>query len=395
MAFNMNYFLNKKYQELYIEENIITEELYNFVADERLKYIFSVLHQQFNKLIKFMYSKTNFHFNAQESRELNYYINIYEELKSNLKDTGNAFELNKEYELFLDYCKSFLQNSGGSTIPYDLKKIDVKEYEPIFSFVSKIEVKSLYKKSNYEIKLIGEGSYAKVYKYYDGFYNRWVVIKKANKNLNSKEIKRFRQEFDIMKKINSPYILKVYSYNEINNEYYAEYADITLHDYILKNNNKISNNERYNIILQILKGFKYISSKGLLHRDISLTNILLKKYDDCNIVKISDFGLVKINDSSLTSTESEIKGSLNDESNLQIVGFSNYSIIHETYALTRLLLFVLTGKTNLEKVSNQLIKEFVLKGTSGNLSIRYQSIEELEKNFISLYKKIVNLPNYQ
>ena len=187
-----------------------------------------------------------------------------------------------------------------------------------------------------------------------------------------------------MKSMNSPYILKVYRYEEKNNEYYAEFVDETLYDYIIRNNSKLSVEKRKNIAYQIFKAFSYIHSNELLHRDISLTNVLIKHYDNSDIIKISDFGLVKEKDSNLTTTESDIKGSLND-SNLSVIGFKNYSMEYETYALTRLILFVMTGKTNLEKIKDNNIRNFVLKGTNGDVNKRYHSINEMVVDFNKIF----------
>lgn len=135
------------------------------------------------------------------------------------------------------------------------------------------------------------------------------------------------------------------------------------------------------LAMQIFRGFSYIHSKGYLHRDISFTNVLLQHYEnDLTIVKISDFGLVKMEKSDLTSFGSEIKGSLND-SNLQIVGFGNYNMEYETFALTRLIYYVMTGRYNLEKIKNQNIKDFVLKGISSDLDKRYHSVAEMKEAF--------------
>ena len=43
-----------------------------------------------------------------------------------------------------------------------------------------------------------------------------------------------------MKSINSPYVLEVYRLDKNKNEYYIEFEDFSLCDYILKNNQKLS-----------------------------------------------------------------------------------------------------------------------------------------------------------
>ena len=71
----------------------------------------------------------------------------------------------------------------------------------------------------YELKQIGSGSYANVYKYKDTFYNRQFVLKRAKKDLSTKEIQRFKREYEEMQEFSSPYILEVYCYNSEKNEY--------------------------------------------------------------------------------------------------------------------------------------------------------------------------------
>jgi serine/threonine-protein kinase len=111
-------------------------------------------------------------------------------------------------------------------------------------------------------------------------------------------------------------------------------------------------------------------------RDISPNNILIKKYDDATIIKVSDFGLVKTPSSELTSTNTDFKGWFNDPA-LRTEGFSNYGLLHETYALALVVYFVLTGRTNVVNVKETQIKEFIEKGTNADKSKRFQSIKEI------------------
>lgn len=239
---------------------------------------------------------------------------------------------------------------------------------------------------NYELKLIGEGSYALVFKYKDEFYHKNFVLKRAKKDLTLKELSRFEHEFQQMEILKSPYIVEVYCYIKDNNEYVMEYMDFTLADYINKNNTKLTFNQRKVIGFQILKAFSYIHSKGLLHRDISPKNVLIKEYEDVLVIKIADFGLVKIPDSTLTTAHTDFKGYFNDPS-LILDGFNSYGILHETYALTRLLYFVMTGKTQLDRIDNYSLKNFVTSGLNVDKSKRYQNVNELLEAFKALQEK--------
>lgn len=238
----------------------------------------------------------------------------------------------------------------------------------------------------YELKLIGEGSYAQVFKYKDTFYDHPFVLKRAKKDLSPKELHRFKREFEQMKALNSPYIVEVYSYNEDNQEYLMEFMDCTLDIYMSKNNGKLSFFQRKSIASQVLRAFKYIHSKDLLHRDICPKNVLVKLYDDIFVIKVSDFGLVKIPESDLTSFSTDYKGYFNDPE-LRLDGFNTYCIVHETYAITRLIFFILTGRTNTEKIINPQLKEFVSTGLCSDKSKRYQDIGEL----ITSFNKITEL----
>ena len=199
---------------------------------------------------------------------------------------------------------------------------------------------------------------------------------RARPELDNKEIARFRQEFDVLKTLHSPYVIEVYAYDDLNNAYTMECMDESIYDYIRRVNTKLTLSQRKNIIAQLCRGLSYIHSKGLLHRDISLTNVFVKHYEDVIVVKIGDFGLVKLPESTMTSMYSELKGSLNDP-DLIHVGFANYEMCHETYAITRLCFFVLTGRTNVEKQKEGALKTFWNKGTSTDRSVRFSSVDEI------------------
>lgn len=83
-----------------------------------------------------------------------------------------------------------------------------------------------------DLKFVGEGSYAKVFIYKDPNYHIHVALKRAKPELDNKELKRFRQEFDVLKSLHSPYIVQVCAYSESDNSYIMEYMDESIYKFI-------------------------------------------------------------------------------------------------------------------------------------------------------------------
>ena len=341
--------------------------------------ILSTLHSYLINLFKCMNGRLptkdyTAHFWADPSRELIDTIDKIETLQRRLKNSEYSFQIEEYNQSIINKCNEFLSSSGGSTIPEYMEKIELYYAVPIFIKTNTVSIEHPNNKSVSNLIQIGEGSYALTYKYHDNFYDRDFVIKRAKKDLSEKELKRFKQEFEIMKGLKSPYIVEVYSYKD-NNSYIMEYMDYTLDKFLKLNNDKISSGVRKSIILQLLKACKYLHEKGYLHRDLSTSNVLIKVYDDVLVVKIADFGLAKNPENKLTTVNTEFKGYFNDP-NLKLEGFNNYSISHEIYALTMLIYFITTGRTNTSKITDRKLNNFVSKGL-GDKSNRYKSVDEL------------------
>ncbi len=347
-----------------------------------LQLIFSTIHSILITQFKFMNSRLpsneyGAHFWADNSRELINTFELIKTLKSKLKHTEFSFEIDTYYKEVINNCDKFLEKSGGSTIPPNMEKIDLYYESPIFINQLSHSTISVEKKCNYNLKMIGSGSYATVYKYFDEDYSCYFAVKRANNDLSEKELERFYLEFEELKKFNSKYIVKVYKLIKDSKEYILEYVDESLFDYIRKNNNKLKLNERLKMINHMFAGLDLIHKQGILHRDISPRNVMIKHYDDGFEVKICDFGLVKLPESDLTSIDSEVKGSFNDPS-LKIDGFKNYDFKHEIYAITLMCIFILTGKhSNFDAIKDDKIRTILNKGTNIDKSKRYDSLQEL------------------
>lgn len=387
---NIENYIESQYRELLScsQINVEYSDLYKSFRNQKLREILMTLHHDLVGLFRTMNERLptgehEAHFWAEPSRDLIKRIEIIFSLVSSLKATPLAFQIDPYYLELLTRCRDFLSSSGGSSLPPNMAKVELYYTLPIFLPLSSITISHKQQDFTFDLKLIGSGSYANVYKYKDTFYNRPFILKRAKKELTDKEMAHFKREFDVMNELSSPYILEVYCYNPDKNEYIMEYMDYTLDGYIAAHNSTLTIIQRKGIAQQILRAFDYLHSKGHLHRDISPKNILIKEYDDTLVVKLSDFGLVKIPDSTLTTVNTEFKGYFNDPA-LVVEGFNTYGIVHETYALTRVIYFVMTGKTNTEKITNQNLRNFVERGLNPDKTKRFQNIRDM----ISAFKTI-------
>ncbi|PHV57634.1 serine/threonine protein kinase [Streptococcus macedonicus] len=382
--------IERDYMSYFGKELVIDyEHLYKERFDDRLSRLCSSLHYQLVETLRILNDSINGgkHFWADPSRDLIKTISLSNRFVNNLKNSGENVSVVEYYDKIMKRCSDFLSSSGGSLVPDDMIEVDIYYELPIFELSDAVRLpnNSLQK---FQLKPIGDGSYATVFSYFDENYNKTFALKRASKTISSKDLERFYLEFDTMKKLHSPYVLEVYSIDKTKNEYVMEYADTTLLKYITTHNQKMTFDERKSLCHQIIKGFEYLSEKDILHRDISPNNILIKEYEDVKIIKIADLGNVKLNDSILTSLDSEIRGAFNDYSGLQRVGYSNYNFYFEGFALSKLLYFILTGRyKDFTKFEYSNLEKFINKGTNPNLNQRFSNIHELKMAFSQIKPK--------
>lgn len=258
-------------------------------------------------------------------------------------------------------------------MPEDFKSIEVIVYEPVLVHASST-VRLKKQSAAVELKMVGSGSYANVYSYVDPDYGIRFAIKRAKKGLGGRDLERFRQEFDILKTLSFPYVVQVYEYNETINEYRMEYCDTTLREYIKSRNAVLSFSARKRIALQFLYGINYLHHRKLLHRDISLQNILLKVFDvGAVLVKLSDFGLVKNQLRDFTLTQTEMKGTVRDP---MLDNFKDYAVVNEMYPIAWVLAYIFTGRESLPLATDS-VGQIIHKCAVNDLGRRYQTVAEL------------------
>ena len=144
-------------------------------------------------------------------------------------------------------------------------------------------------------RVIGRGAFGKVNIGLNILTGRIVAIKSFNKkNLsNEKAKKKILYETNLMRGLYHPSVTKILETFETDKYMLIimEYISGGNLQNFVKKRRKLCEKTARILFRQLIQGIKYIHSKGIVHRDIKLENILL---DLNNIVKICDFGVGKI-----------------------------------------------------------------------------------------------------
>jgi serine/threonine protein kinase len=164
-------------------------------------------------------------------------------------------------------------------------------------------VKSLRTVNNYRdvnehfefIKEVGKGQFGAVFLGVDKKSNENVAIKIMDKTkLTLKELDSLRVESEILKKCNHKNIVKFIDEFENTEKIYIilEYlSGKNLFNFLISQEEILSNRVNRVIVQQIAHGLKYLSKLGIVHRDLKPENIMIS---DNLEVKIVDFGLARI-----------------------------------------------------------------------------------------------------
>eukprot|EP00057_Strongylocentrotus_purpuratus_P014161 XP_011668635.1 PREDICTED: serine/threonine-protein kinase PLK4 [Strongylocentrotus purpuratus] len=147
---------------------------------------------------------------------------------------------------------------------------------------------------NYQVlNLLGRGGFACVYRAKTISTGQEVAIKMIDKKLmqSSGMATRVKNEVEIHCQLKHPSILELYSYFEDNNYVYlvlelAQNGELLR--YLKKKARVFGEEEARQFLEEIVIGLLYLHSHGILHRDLTLANILLTRDMHC---KIADFGL--------------------------------------------------------------------------------------------------------
>lgn len=141
---------------------------------------------------------------------------------------------------------------------------------------------------------IGQGGMATVYKAYHAPLDRTVAIKVMHQMLLDDEsfVSRFKREALIVARMTHPSIIPIYDYNEHEGQPYLVMKYVpgsTLKQRLMKKG-PLPLNDILTIMNTVGSALAYAHSRGVLHRDVKPSNIVL----DGDTPYLTDFGLARI-----------------------------------------------------------------------------------------------------
>ncbi|KAJ8388285.1 hypothetical protein AAFF_G00135460 [Aldrovandia affinis] len=143
------------------------------------------------------------------------------------------------------------------------------------------------------LTLLGRGSFACVYKAKSANTGLEVAIKTIDKKAMQKAgmVQRVSNEVEIQCRLKHPSILELYNYFEDSNYVYLVLEmcqNGEMSRYLKDRKKPFTEDEARHFMDQIVKGMLYLHTHGIMHRDLTLSNLLLT---NSMHIKIADFGL--------------------------------------------------------------------------------------------------------
>ena len=191
------------------------------------------------------------------------------------------------------------------------------------------------------LELIGVGGMADIYRAKDVQEDRIVAVKILKTEYAGSEefLRRFRNESKAIALLSHPNIVKIYDVGFTNKVQFIvmEYVDgITLSDYI-EQQGVLKWRDAVHFTVQTLKALQHAHDRGIVHRDIKSSNIMLLRD---GTIKVMDFGIARFNrENNKTVSEKTIgsvhyispeqaRGDITDErSDIYSVGVALYEML--------------------------------------------------------------------
>jgi serine/threonine protein kinase len=192
---------------------------------------------------------------------------------------------------------------------------------------------------------LGEGTYAEVYRAVNTAVGRTVALKVLRSEMMTPEaFTRFRKEAQAAASLEHPQIVDVVDMDEANGCYFLvmRYVDGPSLAEVLEQRGGLPWDEALGIVKRICEALDYAHQKGLVHRDVKPSNILISEKEGA---VLTDFGLVKGIEASSKVTRSGMIPGTPQYTPPEIWDGKEASPVSDQYALACVVYEILTGET--------------------------------------------------
>nr|GMD55385.1 probable serine/threonine-protein kinase At1g54610 isoform X2 [Ipomoea batatas] len=143
------------------------------------------------------------------------------------------------------------------------------------------------------LEKIGQGTYSSVYKARDLDNGKMVALKKVRfDNFQPESVRFMAREITVLRRLDHPNIMKlegiITSRSSCSIYLVFEYMEHDLSGLLSCPDVKFSDSQIKCFMKQLLSGLEHCHSRGVMHRDIKVSNILVNNE---GVLKIGDFGL--------------------------------------------------------------------------------------------------------
>ena len=205
-------------------------------------------------------------------------------------------------------------------------------------------------------KILGEGSFGRVYEAFDETKGIMLAIKEivvSNISISDEKLHNLKAEADLLSKLNHPNIVKFYGVITQENSFkiLLELVAGGSIAKMIETYKPFPENILRKYTYQILKGLEYLHVRNIIHRDIKGGNILVNRDGVC---KLSDFGGSKqITDELGYKQKNSLKGTPHWMAP-EIIKSMEYTRYSDIWALGCTVIEMLTGEPPFSQFRNPM-----------------------------------------
>ena len=236
-------------------------------------------------------------------------------------------------------------------------------------------------------KLLGEGSFGKVYEAFDDTKGQMIAIKEfkiklLTEKLNKETLQSLKEEASLLSRLNHPNIVKFYGVVSEQHSFkiLLELVAGGSIAKMIETYKPFPENVLKKYTYQILKGLEYLHIHNVIHRDIKGGNILVDRNGIC---KLSDFGGSKvITDEIEYHQKNSLKGTPHWMAP-EIIKSMEYTRFSDIWALGCTMIEMLTGNPPFSQFKNPM--SVFDHTTEKDEFIHKTTTEEIENSFDGIY----------